>query len=119
LWTEEQKLERAKITKQQWANLTDQEYKKRCENISLSQKGRPGNRLGATNSAEHNRKISEANKGRVSANKGKKFSEEHKRKIGEANSKPRIITEEEHQKRREAALRRHERERSLKEQRAS
>jgi group I intron endonuclease len=109
-WTAEQKAERAQIMKERWASLSATERALRCKHISESQKGKPGNRIGATNSAEHRARISASRKGQISNNKGKTFSEEHKRKIGEAN-KGHVCTDAERQKRREAALRRHARER--------
>lgn len=49
------------------------------QKISNTLNGRPGSRLGVTNSAEHNAKISAGCKGKAKSSKGKKMSAENKR----------------------------------------
>lgn len=52
--------------------------------MRVAKKGKPGNRKGKHNSAEHNRKVSEKRRGKPGNRKGSRHSEESKQKIGKA-----------------------------------
>jgi group I intron endonuclease len=113
-WSDEQKRQRAEVMRERWAQRSAAERQEIGEKISLAQKGREGNRLGAVNSLEHNQKISEALRGQPGHRLGHTNSEEHRRRISEARKgqphymkgKKREMTAEEKQRRSDAAKRR-------------